>query len=129
MSRIWRNAAATWLKDVRLLLDNIDANTRHDKFKPGALAQIRSELSLAENNHRNGQQQAAIATAQATYMKAHELNMALAQLEQEWNLHLMQRFIESNPGLPSRFSATIAFDDYNAENWCGSSVCRRRRPA
>ena len=85
-----RKAAATWLKDVRLLFDNIDQNTRHEKFKPGALTQIRTEFVLAENNLASGQDQAAIATAQTSYMKAHELQLELAQLEQEWNLHLMQ---------------------------------------
>jgi polyisoprenoid-binding protein YceI len=85
-----QQAAATWLADVRLILDNIAQNTRHAKFKPGALDQINMEFSLAENNHRNGLHQAAIASAQASYLKAQELRLELVQWEQEWNMYLMQ---------------------------------------
>jgi hypothetical protein len=85
-----QQAAATWLADVRLILDNITQNTRHAKFKPGALDQINMEFSMAENNYRNGLHQAAIASAQASYLKAQELRLELAQREQEWNMYLMQ---------------------------------------
>lgn len=85
-----QKAARILLEDIRQVLDNIDKNTRHEKFKPGALDKIKTDLSLAENSYQSGHYQAVISSVQERYIEAQELRLELARLEHEWNMYLLQ---------------------------------------
>lgn len=82
--------ASIWLDDIYQVLENIDQNIPHAKFKPGVLDKIRTGLSLAENSYNNGHYQAAIASIQERYREAQELRLDVTQLENEWNMYHMQ---------------------------------------
>ncbi|GKT09149.1 hypothetical protein [Desulforhabdus sp. TSK] len=83
-----RDQASQWLEDVRRCMNMIESEYRHDKFKPGALDRLRSELILSEGNFKQGNFQSAIASAQQTFLRASELRIELERLEMEWEAHL-----------------------------------------
>jgi len=83
-----RDQAHQWLTDTQRFLDMIASEYRHEKFKPGALDQIRSEMSMNQGNFEQGNYQAAIATSQQSFLRASELRFEMEQLEMEWEAHL-----------------------------------------
>lgn len=83
-----REQARTWLQDAEAYLNMIDGEYRHEKFKPGVLERIRAEVALSKGNFENGNYQAAVASAQQTFLRASELRLELEQLELEWEAYL-----------------------------------------
>jgi len=83
-----RDQANQWLTDTQRFLEMISSEYRHEKFKPAALDQIRSEMSMNQGNFDQGNYQAAIATSQQSFLRASELRLELEQLEMEWEAHL-----------------------------------------
>lgn len=83
-----RDQAGQWLSDARTFIDTIGSEYRHEKFAPGALEKIRAELSLTQGNYDNRNYQAAIASAQQSYIRASELRLELERMEMEWEAHL-----------------------------------------
>jgi hypothetical protein len=80
--------ANIWLQDTKALLDAIDAGYEHEKFMPGVLSSLRSQLSLTQSNIQQGDYQAAIASAQQTFLAGQQLRLDLEQLTLEWNAYL-----------------------------------------
>ncbi|MBO3460165.1 MAG: hypothetical protein KME33_36185 [Aetokthonos hydrillicola CCALA 1050] len=74
------------LADVEVIWQQIDRNYQHERFAPGRLADLRRGLELARNNIQVGVSEAAIATAQQTYLALSDLRLELEQKEQEWLL-------------------------------------------
>ena len=83
-----KQRAFIWQQDTKQFLDGLGQGTRHDKFKPGAIDKLRAELQLAEGNLQQGDNQAAIASSQQSFLRAHELQAELAMLEMEWEAEL-----------------------------------------
>jgi len=80
--------AQQWLQNTQALLNAIDESYDHQKFKPGELAKLRSELQIAEGNIALGHYEAAISTTQRTYLHSQELRLELERLTLEWNAYL-----------------------------------------
>ncbi|TVL99939.1 MAG: hypothetical protein CV087_16085 [Candidatus Brocadia sp. WS118] len=80
--------AQTWIENTKTLISYIDEHQSHEKFKPGALEKIRAELQLSEGNFKQGVYQAAIASAQQSFIRASELRIEIEQLEVEWSAYL-----------------------------------------
>ncbi len=83
-----RDQAHQWLTDTQQFLNMIASEYRHEKFKPGALDQIRNEMSMNQGNFDQGNYQVAIATSQQSFLRASELRFEMEQLEMEWEAHL-----------------------------------------
>jgi hypothetical protein len=79
-----KQQASQWIQDTERYIAMIDREYRHEKFKPGALQQIQAEFALTQGNYNQGYYQAAIATAQASYLSASKLRLELERLELEW---------------------------------------------
>lgn len=79
--------AAQWIADSRLLLDYIEQNQQHQKFAPGELDALKSELTMTNGNLQQGQAQAAIATGQALYGKALKLQAEIEFRQMEWDTY------------------------------------------
>lgn len=80
--------AETWLRDTRSFLDFLGHQYHHEKFAPGALERLQGQLSLATQNARSQQYQAALATTQQVFLQGQELRGRLELHEMEWNLQL-----------------------------------------
>jgi hypothetical protein len=79
-------AASTLLADGELLRDTIARALPHERFAPGRLAALDQRLSLARATLAEGLTQAALASAQETYLQMTELRAELERLDQEWRL-------------------------------------------
>jgi len=83
-----RQQAEQWVNDTQQLMDMVGKQYRHEKFKPSALERIRGEMALSQGNVSQGNYEAAIASAQQSYLRVSELRMELERLEMEWEAHL-----------------------------------------
>jgi len=75
------------LGDVEVIWRQIEGNYQHERFAPGKLADLQRNIELARNNIQAGVTEAAIATAQQTYLALADLRLELEQKEQEWLLY------------------------------------------
>lgn len=116
--------AKIWLQDTQSLLNVIKQGYDHEKFKPNALNALTGELSLVENNIRQGDYQAAIATTQQTFLRGQQLRLDLEQLTLEWNAYLQAArknvaevlaLCDSNLSAKFTFSTDIGAEEINAE--------------
>ncbi len=108
-----RQQAEQWLSDVSGLLDIIGSEYRHEKFRPGALEKLKAELSLCKGNIESGNYQAAIASAQQSYLRGSELRLELERLEMEWEAHLQaarRSAAEALAECNAQTAARLAFD-------------------
>ncbi|MEC4813284.1 MAG: hypothetical protein SAK29_08450 [Scytonema sp. PMC 1069.18] len=78
--------AKDYLADVEAIWESINRDYQHERFTPGRLANLRRDLDLVRSNINEGLSQAAIATAQKTYLALVDLRIELEQKEQEWQL-------------------------------------------
>ncbi len=74
------------LSDVDTIWEQIDRDYQHQRYAPGRLAELRRGLEIAQSNIQTGVTEAAIATAQQTYLQLADLRLELEQKEQEWLL-------------------------------------------
>lgn len=80
--------ADAWVADARALVESLASQHRAEKFAPGGIAALQSQLVLAEGNLRQEVFQAAIATAQQTYLEAVDLRLTLLAREEEYEAYL-----------------------------------------
>ncbi len=108
------------LSDVEAVWLGIERDYQHERFAPGRLAKLRQELDLARSNIQSGVGQAAIATAQRTYLELADLRLELEQKEQEWQL-LYQNALTNAGILMKQVEANrqceVKFEGYEAEGF------------
>ncbi len=74
------------LADVEAIAAQIEQAYPHQRFAPGRLAELRQGLELARANWQAGISEAAIASAQQTYLALSQLRLDLERQEQAWLL-------------------------------------------
>lgn len=74
------------LSDVDTIWEQIDRDYQHQRDAPGRLTDLRRGLEIAQSNIQTGVTEAAIASAQQTYLQLADLRLELEQKEQEWLL-------------------------------------------
>lgn len=79
--------AKNLLVDVESLYRQIDQDYQHERFAPGKVDDLKRGVDLARSNWEQGIPEAAISTAQETYLKLTDLRLELIQKEQEWELY------------------------------------------
>lgn len=108
------------LSDVEAVWQGIERDYQHERFAPGRLAKLRQELDLAQSNIQSSVSQAAIATAQRTYLALADLRLELEQKEQEWQL-LYQSALTNAGILLKQVEANrqceVKFEGYEAEDF------------
>lgn len=82
--------ASLWSTDTETLIETIAESYRHDKFKPGEVAQLREQIRLAKHNSDYGDYEACISGSQQAFLNANKLRIELEMLEQEWLLVLLE---------------------------------------
>lgn len=94
-------AASSWCKEANHIVEHIRENLRHDKFAPGALANIDQKLQLAISNlNTKGLENAALSGAQGAYLEAQHLRLQIEAAEAEW-----QARVNSAKGLALQLEA------------------------
>lgn len=78
--------AENFIVDVETIYNQIDQDYQHERFAPGRLEDLKRGIDFARSNFQNGVTEAAISTAQDTYLKLADLRLELIQKEQEWEL-------------------------------------------
>ena len=79
-------AASALLADGEILRDAIAAGLPHERFAAGRLAALDQRLNLARDTLSQGLTQAALASAQETYLQLTELRAELERRDQAWRL-------------------------------------------
>ncbi len=74
------------LSDVEVIWEQINRDYQHQRFTPGRLFDLRRGLNMARSNIQAGVSEAAISSAQQTYLQLADLRIELEQKEQEWLL-------------------------------------------
>jgi len=77
--------ANRWLDDADLLLNHIQTQQQHERFFPGALAELRAQQHMAQTNVAQGVYQAAIASAQQLFIAAQKLSSDVEMAQREWD--------------------------------------------
>ena len=80
-----QTSAAHWMKNTGSLLNLMQDTFNCKKFQPGRLQQLQDEQSLCQNSFNSGHYQAAISSAQQTYLRAQSLRTELERQTLEWN--------------------------------------------
>ncbi|OKH41620.1 hypothetical protein NIES2101_34085 [Calothrix sp. HK-06] len=74
------------LADVEGIWRQINQDYQHQRFAPGCLDDLRRNLEMVSSNIQSGISEAAISTAQQTYLDLVDLRIKLEQQEQQWLL-------------------------------------------
>ncbi len=74
------------LADVEVIWEQINRDYQHQRFAPGRLVDLPRGLDMARSNIQAGLSEAAISSAQQTYLQLTDLRIELEQKEQEWLL-------------------------------------------
>jgi hypothetical protein len=78
--------AEQWIADAQVLVEYIGKHLRHDKFAPGGFSKLNAQLAMAQGNIKREHYDAAIATSQALYIKALELQAEIEFQQAQWDI-------------------------------------------
>jgi len=79
-----KDLVLSWLASSSRLGDYIRTHYEHERFSPRSVTRIYQELSMAQNNLRQGMPEAALTGVQNAYLRFSELRLELEQQTFEW---------------------------------------------